>query len=135
MNEFFRKIANKISKATGSPWAFILAVCLIITWLSTGPLFGFSDTWQLVINSSTTVMTFLMVFLIQNTQNRDSRAIHIKLDELIKSEKGARNKLINVEDMPDEDLEKYQKEHLHLVTEYEEELAKRRKRYHDSIKK
>ncbi|GAB4212055.1 MAG: hypothetical protein OHK0022_47390 [Roseiflexaceae bacterium] len=95
MNELFRKFANKTSDIVGSPWAFIAAVALIIGWAASGPLFGFSDTWQLVINTGTTIITFLMVFLIQNTQNRDARAIHLKLDELIRSVKGARNSTLH----------------------------------------
>ncbi|HEX2916225.1 MAG TPA: low affinity iron permease family protein, partial [Chloroflexia bacterium] len=90
MKDFFRNFANKTSAAVGSPWAFIAALGLIIVWAVTGPLFGFSDTWQLVINTGTTIITFLMVFVIQNTQNRDGRAMQLKLDELIRAAKGAR---------------------------------------------
>src|SRR5882672_12247615 len=106
MNELFRKLAHRASEAAGSPWAFITAASLIVVWAITGPLFHFSDTWQLVINTSTTILTFLMVFLIQNTQNRDAKAIHLKLDELIRSIKGARNGLVNLEALSDEELEK-----------------------------
>jgi low affinity Fe/Cu permease len=92
----------------GSPWVFILAVAVIALWALTGPLFGFSDTWQLVINTGTTIITFLMVFVIQNTQNRDAQAIHLKLDELLRVTKEARVDLVDLENLPDEDLH-----HLH----------------------
>jgi low affinity Fe/Cu permease len=88
----------------GSPWAFLVAAAIIGVWAITGPLFGFSDTWQLVINTGTTIVTFLMVFLIQNTQNRDAKAIHIKLDELIRAVRAARNEVIDIEDETDEEL-------------------------------
>lgn len=110
MNELFRRFAHKTSAVVGSPWAFILAVLVIIIWAVTGPIFHFSDTWQLVINTSTTIVTFLMVFLIQNTQNRDAKAIHLKLDELIRSVEQARNRLVDLEDMSDEELNALQKE-------------------------
>ncbi|HLF27592.1 MAG TPA: low affinity iron permease family protein [Anaerolineae bacterium] len=110
MNELFRKFAHRMSLLVGSPWAFVAAVTLIIGWLATGPLFDFSDTWQLVINTTTTIVTFLMVFLIQNTQNRDAKAIHLKLDELIRAVKNARNTLVDLEDVSDDELEEFQKE-------------------------
>lgn len=110
MNEFFRKFANATSNVVGSSWSFIAAVGIIVVWGLTGPAFGYSDTWQLVINTGTTIITFLMVFLIQNTQNRDAKAIHLKLDELLRAQEGARNSLVNLEEMPDEELEKLQKE-------------------------
>jgi len=90
--------------------AFIIAAFIVVAWAFTGPLFGFSDTWQLVINTSTTIVTFLMVFLIQNAQNRDSKAVHLKLDELLRSIKEARNQMIDLEDCSEEELEKYKKE-------------------------
>ena len=90
MNELFRKFAQNTSNATGTPWAFLLAVAVVLVWAITGPIFGFSDTWQLVINTGTTIVTFLMVFLIQNTQNRDTRALHLKLDELLRAVPDAR---------------------------------------------
>jgi low affinity Fe/Cu permease len=89
----------------GSSWSFILAVLIIVIWAITGPIFHYSDTWQLVINTGTTIITFLMVFLIQNTQNRDAKAIHLKLDELIKGVSGARTGLVNAEALPDQELE------------------------------
>jgi low affinity Fe/Cu permease len=110
MNERFRKFSHWASGIVGSPGAFIIAVAIILIWAVTGPLFQFSDTWQLVINTSTTIVTFLMVFLIQNTQNRDAKAIHLKLDELIRSVKDARNILVDVENLSDEELSKLQRE-------------------------
>ena len=94
----------------GSSWAFILSVTLILMWALTGPMFQYSNTWQLVINTGTTIITFLMVFLIQNTQNRDAKAIHLKLDELIKGVKGARTGLVNLEQLSDAELERLQGE-------------------------
>ena len=99
---WFAKVATKVSDATGSVWAFTLALLVIVVWLVTGPVFGFSDTWQLVINTGTTIVTFLMVFLIQNTQNRDAKATQLKLDELIRAVGEADNKLIDAEDEPEE---------------------------------
>jgi low affinity Fe/Cu permease len=110
MRDLFRKFAQAMSAAVGSPWAFVLATSIIIVWALSGPIFNYSDTWQLVINTSTTIITFLMVFLIQNTQNRDAKAIHLKLDELIKGVSGARTKLVNLEELSDEELEDLQKE-------------------------
>ena len=110
MRERFRKFANAAATAVGSPWAFILAATAVVVWAITGPIFGFSETWQLVINTGTTIITFLMVFLIQNTQNRDNQAIQLKLDELIRAMKSARNELIDLEDCSDEDLERFREE-------------------------
>lgn len=106
MNEKFRFLANGIAHWVGTPSAFALAILGIAIWGLTGPMFAFSDTWQLIINTSTTIITFLMVFLIQNTQNRDARAIHLKLDELIHATKGARNQLIDLERLSDVELDK-----------------------------
>ena len=110
MNEAFRKFANKTSEAMGTPWAFIAAVLLILGWAISGPVFGFSEVWQLVINTGTTIITFLMVFLIQNTQNRDAKAIHLKLDELLRGVEGARTSMVDLEDLSDEDLKKLQED-------------------------
>jgi len=110
VNELFRKFAHTVSQIVGTSWIFILAVTVVVVWAITGPMFHFSDTWQLVINTGTTIVTFLMVFLIQNTQNRDARAIHLKLDELIKGVKGARTGFVNLEELSDEDLDRLQKE-------------------------
>jgi low affinity Fe/Cu permease len=109
-HERFRHFSNATAAAVGSVWAFFLAVAVIIAWAITGPIFHFSDTWQLVINTGTTIVTFLMVFLIQNTQNRDARAIHLKLDELIRGLKGARNKMVDLEDCTDEEIKQLEEE-------------------------
>jgi low affinity Fe/Cu permease len=116
-NDLFRRIASRTSHGVGSPWAFIGALAVIIVWGITGPLFHFSDTWQLVINTGTTIVTFLMVFLIQNTQNRDSHALHLKLDELIRSNALARNRLMGLEDLNDAELDELQAEFDHLAKE------------------
>jgi low affinity Fe/Cu permease len=99
-NEQERDFSRRSSMMLGSAWAFAGAVLVICIWLLTGPTFHFSDTWQLIINTATTVITFLMVFLIQNTQNRDAKAMHLKLDEIIRALKGARNQLVDLEDLP-----------------------------------
>ena len=90
MRSWFAKFASWVAEAAGSSWAFVLAIVVVAVWALTGPIFGFSDTWQLVINTGTTIVTFLMVFLIQNTQNRDTKAMHLKLDELLRATRGAR---------------------------------------------
>ena len=110
MNEFFRRFSSVTSDIVGSSWAFILAVLIIVIWAASGPAFNYSDTWQLVINTGTTIITFLMVFLIQNTQNRDAKAIHLKLDELLRAVEGARTSMANLENMPDEELKRLQQE-------------------------
>jgi low affinity Fe/Cu permease len=110
MKEGFRRFAHRVSLLVGTPIAFVLAVGVIGAWAVTGPIFGFSDTWQLVINTGTTIVTFLMVFLIQNTQNRDARAMHLKLDELLKTTRGARDRLVDLEDVSDEELDALQAE-------------------------
>lgn len=110
MKNLFRIIANKISAWTGSATAFLGAVIIVIIWATTGPVFHYSDTWQLVINTGTTIVTFLMVFLIQNTQNRDGKAVQLKLDELIRATKGARTQYVGLEDLIDEDLAELDKE-------------------------
>ena len=102
----FHVFARQSSNVLGSPWAFILAIAIIVVWALTGPMFNFSDTWQLIINTGTTIVTFLMVFLIQNTQNRDAKAMHLKLDELIRAVQGARNRLVDLEALSDEELKK-----------------------------
>jgi low affinity Fe/Cu permease len=110
MKEFFRKLARHVSSAIGSPYAFVVACLCVIAWAACGPVFDYSDTWQLVINTTTTIATFLVVFMIQNTQNRDSKALHLKLDELIHAMKGARNSLVDLEDLPDEELTRLEAE-------------------------
>jgi len=110
LHRLFRVCAHCISNAAGSVWAFAIAVLVIIGWAATGPLFHFSDTWQLVINTATTIVTFLMVFLIQNTQNRDTKAIHLKLDELLRGVKGARTSMVDLEELSDEELDRLKQE-------------------------
>jgi low affinity Fe/Cu permease len=100
----FNNFAKHCAALVGSPWAFVCAVVIVLTWVITGPHFAYSDTWQLVINTGTTIVTFLMVFLIQNTQNRDTKAVHLKLDELLHGVRGARNSLIDLEDLSDQEL-------------------------------
>jgi len=113
----FTRIAKGTSRLAGRPGAFVLVVTLIIVWALTGPLFGFSDTWQLVINTFTTIVTFLMVFLIQATQNRDAEAIQIKLDELLRAQLGAHNALLDLEEMEEKDLVELRKNYLRLAEE------------------
>jgi low affinity Fe/Cu permease len=109
-SHFFSRFAHMAARAAGSPPAFLLATAFITIWALTGPLFGYSDTWQLVINTATTIITFLMVFLIQNTQNRDSLALQVKLSELIIAMKGAENRIATVEDLSEEELEQLHKD-------------------------
>lgn len=111
----------------GKPVTFVIAVVLLIVWAVSGPLFGFSDTWQLVINTGTTIITFLMVFLIQNTQNRDTEAMQIKLDELIRTMKGTREEVMDLEELDEEELDEIRNEYLELARTAHEEMDKRRK--------
>jgi low affinity Fe/Cu permease len=106
LNSPFTRFAKKTSTYTGRPVTFIIAVAVIVVWACTGPLFGYSDTWQLVINTGTTIITFLMVFLIQNTQNRDTEALQIKLDELIRAVENANNSLLDLEELDDKELDR-----------------------------
>ena len=136
IRDAFHVFARQSSNVLGSPWSFILAIAIIVVWAITGPMFNFSDTWQLIINTGTTIVTFLMVFLIQNTQNRDAKAVHLKLDELIRALKGARNQLVDLEKLSDDELEKLEKEferiHHHArqtkeeVSEIESQIAAKR---------
>ena len=119
----FRRLAKVIAAAIGSPLAFVLAVLAVAIWALLGPVFHYSDTWQLAINTSTTIITFLVVFMIQNTQNRDSKAIHLKLDELIRSIENARNGMIDSEDLPDDELSRLEGEFSKLRTSTEKSPA------------
>src|SRR6202048_1257428 len=110
VKDAFRVFARKSSAVLGSAWAFAIALLIILVWALTGPTFHYSDTWQLIINTGTTIVTFLMVFLIQNTQNRDAKAMHLKLDEIIRSLQNARNELVDLEELADEDLKKLEEQ-------------------------
>jgi len=121
ISDAFRVFAQRCASMLGSAWAFTGAVLVILVWLTTGPTFHFSDTWQLIINTATTVITFLMVFLIQNTQNRDAKAMHLKLDEIIRALKGARNQLVDLEDLSDEDLKKLEEQFRQLRQKAEDD--------------
>src|SRR5204863_2568938 len=116
VSDAFRVFARRSSAMLGSAWAFAGALLVILVWLITGPTFHFSDTWQLIINTGTTIITFLMVFLIQNTQNRDAKAMHLKLDELIRALKKARNELVDLEDLSDEELNNLEEQFKRLRT-------------------
>ena len=124
VKEIFRKFAHYVAEWVGTPLAFALAITTVVAWALLGPAFGFSDTWQLVINTGTTIVTFLMVFLIQNMQNRDARAIHLKLDELIRANKDARNKLIDLEDLSDKELNELHEEFNQLQKHFADRLDK-----------
>ena len=126
-NSWFTSFAQGVAHVTGRPLTFLAAVVLIVGWAVSGPLFGFSDTWQLVINTGTTIATFLMVFLIQNSQTRDSEAIHVKLDELIESTKGARRELLDLEELPEEELHRLQEG-------YEALAAEARREHHGRVR-
>jgi len=126
LRAMFHKFSQKTSAAVGTPWAFVIAALVVIAWGLTGRFFHYSDTWQLVINTGTTIVTFLMVFLIQNTQNRDAKAVHLKLDELIRSKKGARNTLVDLENCTDEELDEIEREFKRL----RERAAHREKQHH-----
>ncbi|HVK62393.1 MAG TPA: low affinity iron permease family protein [Bdellovibrionales bacterium] len=137
MSEWFRKFAHTVSNWAGQPFAFLIACLAIVVWVSLGPAFNYTDTWQLIINTGTTIATFLMVFLIQNTQNRDARAIHLKLDELIRSNKHARNAMIDLEELSDAELDevhqqlwetkKLSEKRIHEVAEHRRHKNKRRR--------
>jgi len=110
MNKAFTRISSKTAEWFGSPWAFFAAIFFLVVWVITGPLFHFSDTWQLIANTVTNVVTFLMVFVIQNSQNRDSKAIQLKLAELIRATEGTRNAMVTIEDLTDEQMERLREE-------------------------
>jgi low affinity Fe/Cu permease len=124
-DSLFDRFARHGARLAGHPAAFATAVVLIGVWLVSGPVFGFSNTWQLVINTATTIVTFLMVFVIQNTQNRDGEAIQIKLDELIRSIEGARNSMLDLEELTEGELDNVRKEYLGLANEAREEIRSR----------
>jgi low affinity Fe/Cu permease len=119
----FSYFARRVALLSGRPQTFLLAVVLVAAWLATGPLFGYSDTWQLVINTATTIVTFLMVFVIQNTQNRDTEAIQIKLDELIRATQGAHNALLDLEELEEDHLERYRARYCELAARARAKLA------------
>jgi low affinity Fe/Cu permease len=121
VSDAFRVFARRSAAMLGTAWAFAGALLVILVWLLTGPTFHFSDTWQLIINTGTTIVTFLMVFLIQNTQNRDAKAMHLKLDEVIRALKDARNELVDLEDLSDEDLKKLEGQFQRLRKRAEED--------------
>ncbi len=123
----FSRFARGAALMFGNPVAFVVAVLIILVWAMTGPLFHFSDTWQLIINTSTTIVTFLMVFLIQNTQNRDSEAIQLKLDELIRAVEGAHNGLLDIEELTEEELKRLRVRYAKLATTAREDLRRGRK--------
>src|SRR5437588_11085643 len=110
LNQGFRKFSIAAAEALGSPWLFVANVFLILLWLASGPVFHYSDTWQLMVNTATTVITYLAVFLIQNTQNRDAKAVHLKLDELISTVEGARNRLVDLQNLSDDELQHIQEQ-------------------------
>jgi low affinity Fe/Cu permease len=118
----FDRFAKTTSRFTGHPVAFVVAAAIIGVWIVCGPIFGFSDTWQLVINTATTIVTFLMVFLIQNTQNRESAAIQLKLDELIRASHGAHNGLLDLEELSERELEAFRDEYVHMAQAAREEI-------------
>lgn len=121
---WFTRVAKAISKAAGKPLTFISAVSIILIWAATGPIFDFSDTWQLVINTGTTIITFLMVFLIQNTQNREAEAVQIKLDELIRALETAHNAVLDLEELDDDELERIRTDYLNLAEKARERLKR-----------
>jgi low affinity Fe/Cu permease len=122
----FGNLARAIATFAGRPATFVVATLLIVLWAASGPLFGFSDTWQLIVNTTTTIITFLMVFVIQNTQNRDTAAIQIKLDEIIRATEGAHNAVLDLEQLDEEQLQQYLRRYEELATEARERLRRGR---------
>lgn len=133
MKQLFRRFSAKISKLTGTASAFVVATGVIIIWAASGPTFNFSDTWQLIINTGTTIVTFLMVFLIQNTQNRDSKAMQLKLDELILATKSASDTFIDLEDLSDEDLRSLSEEFKKLHEKYSNQPSHALHKWHKKV--
>ena len=119
---WFTRFANAGARATGRPGTFVLALIIVVIWAVTGPIFAFSDTWQLIINTGTTIVTFLMVFLIQNTQNRDSEAMHVKMDEVIRALEGAHNALLDLEELDDRTLDRIRARYRKLAAKAREDL-------------
>lgn len=135
LRDWFVDFSKSTSNLVGSHWAFLIALVVILAWAISGPFFGFSDTWQLVINTGTTIVTFLMVFLIQSTQNRDAKAIHLKLDELIRAVKGARDDLVLIENMSEDELQRLADEFEKLHDRACEQASQRKKRRGPASKK
>jgi len=124
MNLWFSRLASRTAQLVGHPYMFLFAIAVLVAWAISGPFFHFSDTWQLIINTGTTIITFLVVFLIQNTQNRDARALHLKLDELIRSHVPARNDMIDIEKLSDEELDELEKRYAAICEENKARKAK-----------
>ena len=135
MQNLFHKVAQKTSDIVGSSWAFVSAIIIVLIWAVSGPAFGYSDTWQLVINTGTTILTFLIVFLVQNTQNRDAKAIHLKLDELIRAIHKARNELLDIEDLSDSELKSLHQEFVVISKKAGEKAAKVEKKLQEESEK
>jgi low affinity Fe/Cu permease len=136
VRDFFHDFARRTSDRLGSAWAFLVAIGVVVVWAGLGPHFGFSDTWQLVINTGTTIVTFLMVFLIQNTQNRDAAALHLKLDELLRGVEGARTRFVDLENLSEAELEDLRKEfqriHEQAARRDEEAVTRVKRQRHSS---
>ncbi|WP_142685256.1 low affinity iron permease family protein [Chitinophaga polysaccharea] len=124
-SNFFETMASKVIAATGSPWAFFIALAVIVIWAVSGPVFGYSDTWQLVINTGTTIITFLMVFIIQKSQNKDAKSVQLKLNELIAANQAASNRLIDVENLSEEELDVLHKYYCVMVEETKKRMSMR----------
>jgi low affinity Fe/Cu permease len=125
VNLWFSRVASRTAQIVGHPYMFLAAVIILVAWAASGPLFHFSDTWQLIINTGTTIITFLVVFLIQNTQNRDAKALHLKMDELIRSHGPARNDMIDIEKLSDEELDQLEKRYAAICEENRARKAKK----------
>jgi low affinity Fe/Cu permease len=121
-SSWFTRFANGAARATGRPATFVLALAIVVAWAVTGPIFGFSDTWQLIINTGTTIVTFLMVFLIQNSQNRDAEAMHVKMDELIRALEGAHNALLDLEELDEKTLDAIRERYRKLASKAREDI-------------
>ena len=122
-SSWYSRFTKWLARLSGRPITFTLALLLIVVWMISGPIFAFSDTWQLVINTSTTIITFLMVFVIQNTQNRDTEAMQIKLDELIRATKGAHNALLDLEELEEEELDQFRERYEHLALQARDQIG------------